>query len=226
MPEWFEAAQTGLLAWLETHQYLGLAIYVGIEEAGVPFPVPADTAIFFMGIQVFRGEANPFVVVAIVVASATAGASVLYWVSRLIGPRLIDRFGRVLHITPERHARAERWFQRYQAPAVVIGRLIPGFRIVITVVAGVARGNFLVFLPSAALSALIWALIYMSLGWVLGRESQQVVEAVSADPRLGFGIALGVVTIIAALLALRFRRRLVRRTPEPEKERTPEDSPG
>ncbi len=226
MPEWFEAAQKALLAWLEANQYLGLAIYVGIEEAGVPFPVPADTAIFFMGIQVFRGEANPFAVVAIVVIAATIGASFLYWVSRLVGPRVIDRFGGALHITPERHARAERLFHRYQVPAIVIGRLIPGFRVVITVVAGVARGNFLVFLPSAAFSALIWALIYMTLGWVLGSESQQVVAAVRADPRLGFGIALGVAALVSALVALRFRRQLFRRTPKPEKKATPEDQPG
>ena len=136
MGDLITATREFLLEFLEANQYLALAIYVGVEEAGVPFPVPADTAIVLMGFQVYRGVANPVAVVATVVGSATAGASVLYWLARLIGPRLLTRFGRALHITPERRERAERWIHRYEVPAVVIGRLIPGFRIVITIVAG------------------------------------------------------------------------------------------
>ena len=127
MGDLIAATREFLLEFLEANQYLALAIYVGVEEAGVPFPVPADTAIVLMGYQVYRGVANPVAVVATVVVSATAGASVLYWLARLIGPRLITRFGRALHITPERRERAERWIHRYEVPAIVIGRLIPAF---------------------------------------------------------------------------------------------------
>ena len=200
-----------LLEFLEANQYLALAIYVGVEEAGVPFPVPADTAIMLMGFQVYRGVANPVAVVATVVGSATAGASVLYWLARLIGPRLITRFGRVLHITPQRRERVERWIHRYEVPAIVIGRLIPGFRIVITIVAGAARASFWKFLPSAALSALIWAVIYMGIGWGLGDQYVRVAAAVEADPRVGFGIVLGVVVAVGAFAGFRLRRRLFRR---------------
>ena len=167
-----------------------------------------------MGYQVFRGQANPFAVVAIVVIAATIGASILYWASRLIGPRLIRRFGRFLHITPERQQRAEYWFRRYQVPAVVIGRLIPGFRLVITMVAGTARGNFLLFLPSAAFSALIWALIFMTLGWVLGEEYERFRHALVSDPKLSVAIALGLVALIGGAIAfvLRARRKKAART--------------
>jgi membrane protein DedA with SNARE-associated domain len=214
MPEWFEALQSGLIDFLQANQYIGLALYVGIEEAGVPFPIPADTAIVIMGYQVYRGQANPFAVVAIVVSAATLGASILYWASRLIGPRLIRRFGRFLHITPERQQRAEYWFRRYQVPAVVIGRLIPGFRVVITMVAGTARGNFLLFLPSAAFSALIWALIFMTLGWVLGEEYERFRHALVSDPKLSVAIALGLLALIVGVIAfvMRVRRKKAART--------------
>ncbi len=210
MPDWLVAAQNALLDFLNTYQYLGLALYVGIEEAGVPFPVPADTAIVVMGYQVYRGEANPASVIAVVVGSATLGASILYWISRLVGVRIIRRFERFLRITPERHARAERWFARYQVPAVVIGRLIPGFRIVITVVAGVARGNFPLFVMSAALSALIWSLVFMSLGWAFGDQYERVLEAVRADPRLAAAVVGAIVILIAVGVWLWIRRRASR----------------
>ena len=108
MSDWISATRAFLIDFLEAHQYLALAAYVAVEEAGVPFPVPADTAIMLMGYQVYRGVANPVAIVLVVVCSATAGASALYWIARLIGPRVLDKYGRVLHITPERRHRAER----------------------------------------------------------------------------------------------------------------------
>ena len=211
MGEWIAATRAFLIDFLETHQYLALAAYVAVEEAGVPFPVPADTAIVLMGYQVYRGVANPVAIIIVVVCSATAGASVLYWIARLIGPRVLDRFGRVLHITPQRRDRAERWIRRYEVPAVVIGRLIPGFRIVITVVAGTARTSFLAFLPSAALSALIWVLIYMGLGWALGDHYKKFSSAINADPRVGLLIVFSATGLVATTVAFRLRKRILKR---------------
>ena len=211
MNDWISATRAFLIDFLEAHQYLALAAYVAVEEAGVPFPVPADTAIMLMGYQVYRGVANPVAIVLVVVFSATAGASVLYWIARLIGPRVLDKYGRVLHITPERRHRAERWIRRHEVPAVVIGRLIPGFRIVITVVAGTARTSFLAFLPSAALSALIWVAIYMGIGWALGDQYKKFSSAINADPRVGLVIVIGAIGLVLALVAFRIRRRIMRR---------------
>jgi membrane protein DedA with SNARE-associated domain len=211
MVEWIASTRAFLIDFLEAHQYLALAAYVAIEEAGVPFPVPADTAIVVMGAQVYRGVANPFAIVIVVVCSATAGASVLYWIARLIGPSVLDRFGRMLHITPQRRDRAEQWIRRYAVPAVVIGRLIPGFRIVVTVVAGTARTSFLAFLPSAALSALIWVLIYMGLGWALGSQYEKFSSAIDADPRVGLLILVSAIGLVAAIVAFRLRKRLLKR---------------
>ena len=211
MNDWISATRAFLIDFLEAHQYLALAAYVAVEEAGVPFPVPADTAIMLMGYQVYRGVANPVAIVLVVVFSATAGASVLYWIARLIGPRVLDKYGRVLHITPERRHRAERWIRRHEVPAEVIGRLIPGFRIVITVVAGTARTSFLAFLPSAALSALIWVAIYMGIGWALGDQYKKFSSAINADPRVGLVIVIGAIGLVIALVAFRIRRRIMRR---------------
>ncbi len=211
MSDWISATRAFLIDFLEAHQYLALAGYVAVEEAGVPFPVPADTAIMLMGYQVYRGVANPVAIVVVVVCSATAGASALYWISRLIGPRVLDKYGRVLHITPERRHRAERWIRRHEVPAVVIGRVIPGFRRVITVVAGTARTNFLAFLPSAALSALIWVVIYMTLGWALGDQYEKFSSVIDADPRVGLVIVIGAIGVVVALVAFRLRRRIMMR---------------
>ena len=199
MSEGFDAFRESLSAFLDANQFLGLALYVGIEEVGVPFPVPADTLIVLMGYQVFRGQANPALVMAVVVGSATAGASIQYWLGRYFGTRLINRFRGFLGLS---HAR--------QVPAVILLRLVPGFRVILSLVAGASRIDFKRFVPSVAMSATIWASIFMGLGWALGDEYENLVSAIENNPIIGIGIAIGVGILIVCFIVFRLRRRIFR----------------
>src|SRR5258708_4556634 len=68
------------------------------------------------------------------------GATNLFFISKRYGRRLAEgRLGEVVHLNSERLARAERWFKRYGVFAIIFGRHIPGFRVPITVAAGVLR---------------------------------------------------------------------------------------
>ena len=144
----FDAFREALSAFLEANQFLGLALYVGIEEVGVPFPVPADTLIVLMGYQVSRGEANPLLVLAVTVGSATLGAAIQYWLGRYFGTRLINRFRGVFRLSHERQRRVEVWVRRHQVWTVILLRLVPGFRVILTLVCGVSRVDFRLFVPS------------------------------------------------------------------------------
>ena len=59
MAEWLGAGAVALLDQLETYQYGLLALIIGLEAAGVPWPVAAEFVLVVMGYQVFRAEANP-----------------------------------------------------------------------------------------------------------------------------------------------------------------------
>ena len=168
--EWVTEQGQLLLALLEEHQYLVLALAVGFEAVGLPLPISAEIVVVAMGFQIFRGEANPWAVMGTVVASATVGASVQYWIARGVGRPLLERYGRILRIRPSHLERLERWFARRDVPVVVIGRVVPAIRIIIPVVAGVARGDFRRFVPAVAAGITLWTLLYMGIGWGLRRD--------------------------------------------------------
>ena len=208
MVEWVAEQGQLLLALLEDHQYLALALAVGLEGAGVPLPISAEVVVVTMGFQVYRGEANPWAVMGTVVASATAGVSVQYWIARGIGRPLLDRYGRILRIRPTHLERLERWFARRAFPVVVIGRVVPAVRIIIPVVAGVARGDFRRFVPAAAAGISLWALLYMGIGWAFGDTVEHLVTTLLEDPTLAVIVGAAVGGLLAVLAVLRFRRRL------------------
>jgi membrane protein DedA with SNARE-associated domain len=93
------------------------------------------------------------------------GATNLFFISRRVGRRLAEgRFAHLVHLSPERLERAERWFERYGVLAIIFGRHIPGFRVPITVAAGIFKIRYPVFAASVAVSTAIWAGLVMLIG--------------------------------------------------------------
>ncbi len=58
------------------------------------------------------------------------------------GRPFVERHGRLLHLGPERLARAERWFDRHDRWAVLLGRITPVVRSFVSIPAGVFRMPF------------------------------------------------------------------------------------
>lgn len=84
------------------------------------------------------------------------------------GRPLLERRGRWFHLTPERLDRADRWFERWDDRAVLLGRVTPVARSFISIPAGVfempfARYNVLTLLGNA-----VWCLTLAGVGWGVG----------------------------------------------------------
>src|SRR5215212_8660993 len=117
--DWWAALYAGATVFLRRHGLLAACTALLIEEAGVPLPMlPGDVIMLAIGIQARQGLISLWVAVAALEAVTVLGATVLYFVSRRAGRSLIYRYGRFLHVTPERLAQAETWVNRHGALAV------------------------------------------------------------------------------------------------------------
>jgi membrane protein DedA with SNARE-associated domain len=175
-----------------------------IEESGVPLPVPGDVYVAYLGDlsagSWLRLGASWVGVIAVVVAGATN----LYLVSRRWGSRLLEhRLAAALGLDPARLAQVEGWFDRWGALAIVFGRHVPGFRIPMTVMAGVFRVPYRVFAPSVAVSTGIWAGFWLLLG---ARFGSTVTSAFSTPRWAAIAVAAVVVLVLAYVLVRAFRR--------------------
>ncbi|HSN91784.1 MAG TPA: DedA family protein [Anaeromyxobacteraceae bacterium] len=154
-------------AFLEHWHLVGLFAVILAEEAGVPLPVPGDLFIAAAGFLA-HGRPGAFPGVAAVVTAATVlGASVLYLLARHAGRPLLLRVGARFGYGDARRERLEAWLSRRGALAVVVGRLVPGLRIVMTVVAGALRLRQAVFALGTLLAGLVWATLYFWAGYGL-----------------------------------------------------------
>jgi membrane protein DedA with SNARE-associated domain len=174
-----------------------------LEESGVLLPVPGDVYVVYLGSHYGRSLVGWVAAWLGVIAVVVAGSTNLYFISRRWGHRLVrGRLGAFLHLEPERLDRAEKWFARWGALAVIFGRHVPGFRIPITVASGIFEVPYRVFAPSVAVSTAIWAAAWLTLGARFGDNVRHFFEL----HRWTYLLLAGGVVALAVLAVIQYRR--------------------
>ena len=198
-PSWWRSLVHAVRLFVLEHQTGGLFFVIFFEELGVPLPVPGDVAIAYGGYLTTTG-AIPFPMAFLaVVGGAVLGSACNLTISRRFGRPLIQRFGPYLGITDERLAWAERIFKRWGPWAIIVGRQIPGMRIVLSALSGILEVPYGVFIPCVAVSASIWAVIFLELGRLLGPRARVLFGVFPAH--LVPWIALGLIMVAIGYLA-------------------------
>lgn len=154
-----------ILEIIEKYSYLGLFLLLFAEEGGIPLPIPGD---IFIATASALPSSNYFLIVATVVTATLTGSTILFTLAKKFGHKLLLKYGKYIKITPQKVAKIERWFVKYGGLAIVIGRLIPGLRIITPVVAGLFGVSYKAFWLYTALAAFIWANVYFVLGRFFG----------------------------------------------------------
>jgi len=97
-----------------------------------------------------------------------AGAIVGYVIGRLGGRVLLEEHGHWFHVTPERFARAERWFARWGSWGVLIGRVTPVIRSFVSYPAGALEMPVGPYLVLTTIGSAVWAFAIAGIGYALG----------------------------------------------------------
>jgi membrane protein DedA with SNARE-associated domain len=130
------------------------------------------------------------------------------WAIGLFGGRpLAERHGRLFHLGPERLDRAERWFDRWDEWAVLLGRITPVVRSFVSIPAGIFRmplGRYtLLTIPGSA----VWCFALAGVGWAAGASYTHFHHAFDYVEVV---VVAGAVLLVLYLL---FRRRPSRLSP-------------
>ena len=152
------------------------------------------------------------------------GSFVLYSVSKRFGHPFVVRFGRYIGLYPERLERAERVFQRWGPWAIIVGRHIPGMRIVLSAFSGIFDIKARVFVPCVFVSASIWAFIFLEIGRILGRNSRFLFRLFPSHLFPLFLLVIGIAAVLWVAYEHRSRARAESR--QPERAPRPEEPPG
>ncbi len=116
------------------------------------------------------GEPVLFVLVMglVIAVSSVASEIITYWVARIGGRALVERFSRWLKVDLRHMDRAESLFTRWGVGLVMFGRILPGVRTLVSVPAGMTRMNFGLFFGASFGGAYLWNTLLVAVGYLLG----------------------------------------------------------
>jgi len=163
-------------------------------------PLPSELIFPFVGFVAGTGRLDLLLVVISGTLGALAGALFWYALGYLLGRAnlkvLIERYGRPLRISFSGVERAERWFERYERPAVFFGRLVPLVRTFISVPAGFVRMPLPWFLLYSFAGTFFWTGALSGGGYLLGERWEKIVPFVQ-NYELISGVLIAAVLVFA-----------------------------
>lgn len=159
-------------AFIASLGYWGIGIMMGIGSCNIP--VASEVTMPFGGYLVSIGRLTFWGVVLWGTVGGTVGSLISYYIGLYGGRPFLDRYGRYLGATPSRLALAEHWFAHYDLWTVFFTRLLPVIRTFISLPAGVARVNILIFTLYTFAGTLIWSILLTYVGLTLGRNWETI----------------------------------------------------
>lgn len=176
-------------------------------------PIPSEIIMPVAGISVGSGQMSLFLVLFVALAGTLIGNLPWYFIARAVGRErfmhLTARWGKYAAIKVEDVQAAIEWFDRHGGQAVLLGRMAPGVRTLISVPAGLAEMPLTRFLTLSAIGSFVWISFLLAIGMIL-QANWHVVSAV-IDPLGKILIVLAVLGIIGWIGWRRWREWSARR---------------
>jgi membrane protein DedA with SNARE-associated domain len=138
-------------------QYGVAAVFVVIYLESFGLPLPGESAVIGASVIASRGEFSIVGLFLAVWTGAVLGDMTGYAIGRFGGKPLLQRYGWVFRITPERQGTLEDLFRR-RGPIIVVGaRFIVVLRQLNGLIAGSVGMSFQTFCFANMLGAALWA---------------------------------------------------------------------
>jgi membrane protein DedA with SNARE-associated domain len=154
--------------------YAGIFIMMFLESSFFPFP--SEVVMIPAGYLAYKGEMNMYLVILFGILGSLAGSLFNYYLAVKYGRKFLIKYGKYFFIKEETIIRMEEFFKNHGHISTFTGRLIPVVRQYISLPAGLARMNLLIFSIYTSLGAGIWVAILAILGYYLGDNEGLIKE--------------------------------------------------
>lgn len=206
-----QAVVGGVIQTVSGMGYYGIFTLMFLES--VSLPIPSEVILPFSGYLVSRGILDFWAVLFLTTLAGVTGAIVDY----LIGYRLVKggslALGRYRLVGTDQLQTVQSWFARYGPVAVLVSRLIPGFRTLISFPAGMARMGVAKFTVYTAAGCFAWNALLVYAGVYLSTNWRSIVQSIDY---LNIAFLSALVLLVAILLwGSRTRKKRSRSAWEP-----------
>ncbi|WP_411081056.1 DedA family protein [Streptomyces sp. cmx-18-6] len=166
-----EEPKGGIAGWatglVETFGGPGAGFAIALENLFPP--LPSEIILPLTGFAAAQGVLSLASALFWTTLGSVVGAVALYGIGAAFGrERMHALWAKLPLVRASDLVRTEEWFARHGTKAVLLGRMVPVFRSLISVPAGVERMPLTVFVALTTVGSLIWNTVLVMAGYWLG----------------------------------------------------------
>ncbi len=189
---------------IDSTGYAGIMALMGIESACIP--LPSEVIMPFAGYLVYLNRFSLFWVATVGAVGCNLGSVIAYWIGAKGGRPLVERYGRWVLMNHHDLDRMTRFFQKYGAITVLLGRLLPVVRTFIAFPAGIAKMSQVRFHIYTFVGSWPWCYILAYTGMKLGEKWHTDPRFEQAFHRFHLGVEVVLVAGIVWFIWSHLRR--------------------
>jgi membrane protein DedA with SNARE-associated domain len=190
MQEWITNLMTSM-------GYLGIGLLMFLENLFPP--IPSELIMPLAGFNIAKGKMEFLPAIAAGTIGTVLGAFPWFYLGRQFSEerikKLLDRYGKWLRISGKDIDKAQGWFTRFGPVAVLIGRLIPGVRTLISLPAGMAEMSLAPFLLYSTIGTTLWVSLLVYAGYLLGDNYEDIEGYLAPFSKIILGLIVGVILV-------------------------------
>ena len=183
--------------------YAGIFLLMLLEASSLP--VPSEVVLPFAGYLVSLGQLNVWITILVSTCAGITGSLVDYYIGMkgmnlLAQRRILDR----VFLSRARLEMVAKWFSKYGSLVVFLGRMVPGFRTLVSFPAGAVKMQLRKFVAYTTFGCLVWDAFLIYIGIYVGANWREIA---SVSHYLILGLLAAILVTIVALFVNRKKRQ-------------------
>ena len=183
---------------MNKYGYIGILFLITIEN--IFPPIPSEVILTLGGFMTSQDGVNMNLLGVIIYSTigSLIGAIILYFVGYIFNKdRLIkivrSRLGKILHLKEENIKKSDDNFNKNGNLTVLYSRFIPILRSLISIPAGMNKMNFSIFIIYTFIGSIIWNIVLVSLGKLVGENYMIVANIFSKYSKVILFLLIGLI---------------------------------
>lgn len=153
----------------------GVALIIALENLFPP--IPSEAVLPLAGFSASKGDLNLILVILWATVGSVVGAVILYYIGAALGRDRIREWAKKIPLMKVKDIdKTEEWFVKNEGKTVFLGRMLPIFRSLISIPAGIEKMPMKKFIPYTIAGSLIWNSALVGAGYGLGEKWNKVEE--------------------------------------------------
>lgn len=148
--------------YMQEYSYIGVFLIIFLEYAN--FPLPSEVILPMVGVLVVNGYIGFFEALIVSVVAGVIGSLINYFLGKYLGDPLVRKLvGNNVKLKKSLNE-SVKWIDRYGKLSVMISRVIPLVRTIISVPAGIVKMPLLSFVTYSSIGIAAWNTLLIGVG--------------------------------------------------------------